>query len=83
MKARIYVSFKPGILDPQGLAIQQALTSLGFKGVSRVRAGKYFEVDLESTQEPEAMRELSSMCDRLLANPTIEQYHIELEQRVS
>jgi phosphoribosylformylglycinamidine synthase PurS subunit len=79
MKARVHVSFKTGILDPQGVTIQQALTSLGFSGVQGVRAGKYFEIELEAASSSEATRQLTEMCDRLLANPTIEQYRIELD----
>ncbi len=78
MKARITVSFKEGLLDPQGQTIQQSLTSLGFKGVQRVRAGKSFEVELESMPRDEAERQLSKMCDQLLVNPTIEQYRVEI-----
>jgi len=79
MKARITVSFKEGLLDPQGQTIQQSLTSLGFRGVQRVRAGKSFEVELEPMPRDEAERQLSQMCDRLLVNPTIETYQIELD----
>jgi phosphoribosylformylglycinamidine synthase len=74
----VHIFYKDGILDPQGQTIQQALTSLGFSGVKHVRAGKAFELDLEPLSRDEALRILSQMCDRLLANPTIEQYHIEL-----
>ena len=77
MNARVHIFYKDGILDPQGQTIQQALTSLGFTGVKRVRAGKSFELELEPMARDDAMRQLSQMCDRLLANPTIEQYQIE------
>ncbi|MEW6325432.1 MAG: phosphoribosylformylglycinamidine synthase subunit PurS [Nitrospirota bacterium] len=77
MKARITVSFKEGLLDPQGQTIQQSLTSLGFKGVQRVRAGKSFEVELDPMPREEAERQLAQMCDRLLVNPTIERYQID------
>jgi phosphoribosylformylglycinamidine synthase len=79
MKARVHIFYKDGILDPQGQTIQQSLTSLGFTGVQQVRAGKTFEVELKPMPRDEAERQLSQMCDRLLVNPTIEQYQIELD----
>ncbi|HUJ78692.1 MAG TPA: phosphoribosylformylglycinamidine synthase subunit PurS [Nitrospiria bacterium] len=79
MKARVYVSLKAGIFDPQGSTIQQALNGLGFSGVSKVHAGKYFEIELDSSSQADAAQQLSKMCDQLLANPTIEQYRIEIE----
>jgi phosphoribosylformylglycinamidine synthase len=78
MKARVTIYLKDGILDVQGQTIQQALASLGFTGVQGVRAGKSFEVELASMPPDEAKRQLSQMCDRLLVNPTIEKYQIEL-----
>jgi phosphoribosylformylglycinamidine synthase PurS subunit len=78
MKARVYVSLKAGIFDPQGTTIQQALNGLGFSDVSRVNAGKYFEIELDSASSADATQQLSKMCDQLLANPTIEQYSIEI-----
>ena len=79
MKARVFVSLKEGIFDPQGSTIQQALGGLGFSGVSRVKAGKYFEVELDPAPSTDVTHLLTRMCDQLLANPTIEQYRIELE----
>jgi phosphoribosylformylglycinamidine synthase len=79
MKARVYVSLKEGIFDPQGSTVQQALRGLGFAGVSRVKAGKYFEIELEPAPSAEVKQQLARMCDQLLANPTIEQYKIEVE----
>jgi len=79
MKARIYVSLKDGIFDPQGSTVQQALSGLGFSGVSRVKTGKYFEIELDPASSENPSRQLAKMCDQLLANPTIEQYRIELE----
>ena len=83
MKARVYVSFKKGILDPQGDTILRALHSLGFSNVKDVRAGKYFEIELDSMTVESASTQLTDMCDRLLANPTIEHYHIDLDRQVS
>ena len=78
MKARVYVSLKEGIFDPQGSTIQQALSGLGFAGVSRVKVGKYFEIELEPAPSTDLKQQLAKMCDQLLANPTIEQYQIDI-----
>ena len=78
MKARIRITLKNGVLDPQGKAIQNALGSLGFAGVSDVRQGKYIEVDLASTDETAAQAEVERMCRELLANTVIEDYAFEL-----
>jgi len=78
MKARIRITLKNGVLDPQGKAIQNALGSLGFAGVSDVRQGKYIEVDLASTDETSARAEVERMCKDLLANTVIEDYAFEL-----
>lgn len=74
MKLRIIVTLKNGVLDPQGKAIQHALTGLGFGGVDDVRAGKIFELDLADDTSDEAVDE---MCRKLLANTVIENYRIE------
>ena len=79
MKAKIYVTLKPGVLDPQGKAIQHALTSLSFDGVEDVRQGKYFEVTLDKMARKDAEAKLEAMCKQLLANTVIENYAIELE----
>jgi len=79
VKARIYVTLKPGVLDPQGKAIQHALTSLSFEGVEDVRQGKFFEVKLASSTREDAEKKLDAMCKQLLANTVIENYAIELE----
>ncbi len=74
MKARIFVTLKTGVLDPQGKAIQHALDGLGFAGVNDVRAGKLIELDLaDGTSEAE----IDDMCRKLLANTVIENYRIE------
>jgi phosphoribosylformylglycinamidine synthase PurS subunit len=78
MKARIKVTLKKGVLDPQGKAIQGALGSMGFSGVEGVRQGKYFEVDLAETDKSKAMTTIKAMCDKLIANTVIENYEIEL-----
>jgi phosphoribosylformylglycinamidine synthase len=78
MKAKVHVTLKRGVLDPQGKAIAHALHTLGFDGVEDVRAGKFIEVKLNSTDEASARKELEAMCTRLLANTVIEDYSIEL-----
>ena len=74
MKVRIFVTLKPGVLDPQGRAIYHALGSLGFEGVDDVRAGKLFEMEVADTTTDE---QLDGMCRQLLANTVIENYRIE------
>jgi phosphoribosylformylglycinamidine synthase subunit PurS len=78
MKARITVTLKNGVLDPQGRAIANALHSLGFDNVEDVRQGKLIEVQLKAMDEASAKGELDSMCRQLLANPVIENYRVEL-----
>lgn len=77
MKARITITLKSGVLDPQGKAIQGALGSLGFSGIDNVRQGKYIELDMDETDESRARSKLEAMCERLLANTVIENYRIE------
>lgn len=78
MKARIKITLKTGVLDPQGKAIQHALTALGVSGVNEVRQGKYIEVDLAETGEAAARALVEKMCKDLLANTVIENYSYEL-----
>jgi phosphoribosylformylglycinamidine synthase subunit PurS len=78
MKAKVHVTLKRGVLDPQGKAIAHALHTLGFDGVEDVRAGKFIELELKSTDEASARQELDAMCSKLLANTVIEDYSIEL-----
>jgi phosphoribosylformylglycinamidine synthase subunit PurS len=78
MKARIKITLKTGVLDPQGKAIQGALAGLGIKGVNDVRQGKFIEVDLAETDEPKARATVEKMCKELLANLVIETYSFEL-----
>ena len=78
MKARIKITLKNGVLDPQGKAIENALASLGFSGVNEVRQGKYIEVDLAETDEARAREQVEKICKDLLANTVIENYAYEL-----
>jgi phosphoribosylformylglycinamidine synthase PurS subunit len=78
MKARVHVSLKSGVLDPQGKAIANALHSLGFSGVGEVRQGKLIELDLDESDAGKAREAVEKMCQELLANPVIENYDIEL-----
>ncbi len=78
MKAKIHVTLKQGILDPQGKAIEHALDSLGFKNAANVRVGKYMELDLNQTDRTKAETEVKAMCEKLLANTIIEEYRYEL-----
>ena len=79
MIARVYVTLKKGVLDPQGKAISNSLKSLGFSGVSGVRQGKYIEVELDDGDTEAARAKVEEMCEKLLANTVIEDYTIELD----
>ena len=79
MKARIKVTLKNGVLDPQGKAIAHSLDQLGMSGIEDVRQGKYFEVDLTETDPAKAKATLDEVCRKLLANTVIENYTIELD----
>jgi len=76
VRALVYVTLKPDVLDPQGKAIQHASASLGYEAVEAVRQGKLFEVKLSAASEQAARRLLAELCDKLLANPVIEDYEI-------
>jgi phosphoribosylformylglycinamidine synthase PurS subunit len=78
MQARIKITLKHGVLDPQGKAIETALTSLGFTGLNEVRQGKYIEVDLAEQDEGRARAQIEKICKELLANTVIENYAYEL-----
>lgn len=78
IKAKIFVTLKDGILDPQGRAVQQSLQTLGFSSVDDVRIGKFLEVDVQETNKSAAETQIKSMCEKLLANPVIENYRFEL-----
>jgi phosphoribosylformylglycinamidine synthase PurS subunit len=78
VQAKVYITLKPGVLDPQGKAIQSSLRTLGFADVGAVRLGKYLEVSLAETDPKKAQQELEGMCKKLLANTVIEDYRFEL-----
>jgi phosphoribosylformylglycinamidine synthase len=79
MKARVHISLRPGVLDPQGKAIGNALHGLGFTGIGEVRQGKLIELDLAETDPTAARARVEDMCRQLLANPVIENYAIEID----
>ena len=78
--ARVYVTLKPTVNDPQGLTIRGGLHSLGFESVQDVRAGKYIEITLDAKDKSEADAQVTEMCRKLLANPVIEDFRFELEE---
>ncbi len=79
MKARVHVTLKEGVLDPQGKAIEHALAALGFDGVENVRQGKVIEFELTEAHPARARETVAAMCEKLLANTVIENYSIELD----
>ncbi|NVK35549.1 MAG: phosphoribosylformylglycinamidine synthase subunit PurS [Rhodobacteraceae bacterium] len=79
MKARVIVTLKNGVLDPQGKAIEGALGGLDFDGINQVRQGKVFDLELQATDKVAAEKEVAQMCEKLLANTVIENYAIEIE----
>jgi phosphoribosylformylglycinamidine synthase subunit PurS len=79
MKARVFVTLKPSVFDPQGRTIAEALHSMGYSGVGEVRQGKYFELELDSPTAESARSIASEVADKLLANPVIESYRVEVE----
>lgn len=78
MKARVIVTLKAGVLDPQGQAIEGSLEGLGFAGVNAVRQGKVFDLELSSTDPVKSKAEIERMCEKLLANTVIENYAVEI-----
>jgi phosphoribosylformylglycinamidine synthase len=78
MKARVTVTLKSGVLDPQGKAIEGALKSLGVEGIASVRQGKVFDVELDTADRGKAEASLKSACEKLLANTVIENYRVEI-----
>lgn len=78
MKARVHVTLKPGVLDPQGKAVEGALAALGFAGVESVRQGKFLEIELTGDDRDAAERQVAEMCEKLLANTVIEKYDVEI-----
>jgi phosphoribosylformylglycinamidine synthase len=80
MKAKIYVTLKPSVLDPQGKAIHHAVETIGYRGIEDVRQGKYFEVTLgEELSRDEAREEVERMAKDVLSNPVIEDFRVELD----
>jgi phosphoribosylformylglycinamidine synthase PurS subunit len=79
MKARVFVTLKNGVLDPQGKAIGHALNGLGFGAVGEVRQGKLIELEIAGTDADKAKADIKAMCEKLLANTVIEKYEIELK----
>jgi phosphoribosylformylglycinamidine synthase len=79
MKARVFVTLKNGVLDPQGKAIGHALNGLGFESVGQVRQGKVIDLELSESDAAKAKASLKEMCEKLLANTVIEKYEIELK----
>lgn len=78
MKARVHVTLKTGVLDPQGAAVRHSLGTLGFEGVDRVRQGKIIELELSETDAAKAEAQVKDMCEKLLANTVIEDYSVEI-----
>jgi phosphoribosylformylglycinamidine synthase PurS subunit len=78
IKARVTVTLKNGVLDPQGKAIEHALGALGFDGVGSIRQGKVFDLEVDGSDKAKAEADIKAMCDRLLANTVIENYAVEL-----
>jgi phosphoribosylformylglycinamidine synthase len=78
--ARIYITLRSSVLDPAGTAVQSGIKQMGYPDVEGVRIGKYVEMNLKAQNEAEAKTQLDRICDRLLANPVIENYRFEIEQ---
>ncbi len=83
MRARVFVTLKPSVFDPQGTTVADALHTLGYAAVKSVRQGKYFELDIDAGTEEETRRLASEAADELLANPVIESYRIEVDSRAA
>ena len=82
MKARVYVTLKPGVLDPQGKAIHHSVASMGFENIADIRQGKYFEIALDpSLSQAEALSSAERIAKDVLANPVIEDYRVEIADR--
>ena len=77
-KAHVYITYKKGVLDPQGESVKDALSSLGFQGVGDVRVGKYIEIEMENSAPDEIKGKVEKMCQELLANPVIEDFRVEI-----
>lgn len=81
MRTRVFVTLKPSVFDPQGTTVTEALHTLGYTSVKDVRQGKYFELDIDASSSDEARRLASEAADKLLANPVIESYRVEVDAR--
>jgi phosphoribosylformylglycinamidine synthase subunit PurS len=79
MRARVFVTLKPSVFDPQGRTIAEALHSLGYAAVADVRQGKYFELDVDTEQAAQARKVAAEVADKVLANPVIESYRVEVD----
>ena len=82
MRARVFVTLKPSVFDPQGKTVTDALHTLGYSSVKDVRQGKYFELEIDARSEDEARRIVSEAAEKLLSNPVIESYRIEIASEV-
>jgi phosphoribosylformylglycinamidine synthase len=80
-RAKIYVTLRPSVLDPAGVAIQSGLSHMGYDNVEQVRIGKYIELMISAVDQAAAETQLDRMCDQLLANPVIENYRFELTEQ--
>ena len=83
MRARVFVTLKPSVFDPQGTTVADALHTLGYAAVKSVRQGKYFELDIDARTEEDARRLASEAAGKLLANPVIESYRVEINSRAA
>jgi len=81
--AKVYVTLRPSVLDPAGKAVRSGLSHMGYDNISKIRIGKYIEVDLTAEDEASAQQQLDKICDQLLANPVIENYRIEVLEQES
>jgi len=79
MKAKIIITPKKAVVDPQGKAVQNALEQMGYNGISAVHVGKYLEIDLNASDTENARRQIDEACHKFLSNPVIEEYRLELE----
>ncbi|MEO1622806.1 MAG: phosphoribosylformylglycinamidine synthase subunit PurS, partial [Cyanobacteria bacterium J06632_3] len=77
-QAKVYVTLRPSVLDPAGTAVRSGLSHMGYDNVSKVRIGKFIELDISAANETSAHEQLDKICDQLLANPVIENYRIEV-----
>lgn len=80
LRVKIFVTLKNGVVDPQGITIKGALESLGYEGIANVRLGKYIQMELNCKSGKEAEKDIEEMCQKLLANPVIENYRYEIEK---